>query len=66
LNDTLKRQLHAQILGKQAGETESAGVLTFAQLCKSATYINNKDSNNVLFIMVQSVIDDLTQILFYP
>ncbi len=66
LNDTLKRQLHAQILGKQAGATESAGVLTFAKLCKSATYINNKDSNNVLFIIVQSVIDDLKQILFYP
>ncbi len=48
--DTLKRQLHAQVLGKQAGGTESAAVVTFVKLCKSATYINNKDSNNVLLL----------------
>ncbi|CAF4577979.1 unnamed protein product, partial [Rotaria socialis] len=47
--DALKRQLHAQVLGKQhsAGGTESAAVVTFVKLCKAATYINNKDSNNV-------------------
>ncbi|CAM4874212.1 unnamed protein product [Rotaria socialis] len=46
--DALKRQLHAQVLGKQhsAGGTESAAVVTFVKLCKAATYINNKDSNN--------------------
>ena len=45
LVDTLKRQLHAQVLDKQhsAGETESAVVVTFVKLCKSVTYINNKD-----------------------
>ena len=66
--DGLKRQLHAQLLGKQhsAGGTESAAVVTFVKLCKAATYINNKDSNNVLFVMVQSVIGDLKQILFNP
>ncbi|CAF4101191.1 unnamed protein product, partial [Rotaria sp. Silwood2] len=66
--DALKRQLHAQVLGKQhsAGGTESAAVVTFVKLCKAATYINNKDSNNVLFVMVQSVIGDLKQILFNP
>ena len=66
--DTLKRQLHAQVLGKQhsAGGTESPAVVTFVKLCKAATYINNKDSNNVLFVMVQSVIGDLKQILFNP
>ena len=66
--DALKRQLHAQVLGKQnpAGGTESAAVITFVKLCKAATYINNKDSNNVLFVLVQSVIGDLKQILFNP
>ena len=66
--DTLKRQLHVQVLGKHisAGGTESAAVVTFVKLCKSTTYINNKDSNNVLFLMVQSVIGDLKQILFNP
>ncbi|CAF1273405.1 unnamed protein product [Rotaria sordida] len=66
--DTLKRQLHTQVLGKQhsAGGTESAAVVTFVKLCKVATYINNKDSNNVLFVLVQSVIGDLKLILFNP
>ncbi|CAF1066978.1 unnamed protein product [Adineta ricciae] len=65
--DTLKRQLHAQALGKQhSGGTESAAVVTFVKLCKAATYINNKDSNNVLFVIVPPVISDLKQILFNP
>ena len=66
--DGLKRQLHVQLSGRQhsTGVMESAAVVTFVKLCKSATYINNKDSNNVLFIMVQSVIGDLKQILFNP
>jgi neurofibromin 1 len=55
-------------MGKQhsAGGTESAAVVTFVKLCKSATYINNKDSNNVLFVLVKSVIGDLKHILFNP
>jgi neurofibromin 1 len=66
--DALKRHLHTQAIGKQnpAGGNESAAVVTFVKLCKSATYINNKDSNNVLFVMVQSVIGDLKQVLFNP
>ncbi|CAF1287270.1 unnamed protein product [Adineta steineri] len=66
--DGVKRQLHTHVLGKQhsTGGLESAAVVTFVKLCKAATYINMRDSNNVLFVMVQSVMGDLKQILFNP
>ncbi|CAF1380764.1 unnamed protein product [Didymodactylos carnosus] len=60
--DNLKRQLHSNV--KQ--HREAAAVITFVKLCKASTYTNNKDSNNVLFVSVQSVIGDLKSILFNP
>ncbi|CAF0862260.1 unnamed protein product [Didymodactylos carnosus] len=60
--DNLKKQLHSNV--KQ--HSEAAAVITFVKLCKASTYINNKDSNNVLFVSVQSVIGDLKMILFNP
>lgn len=45
--------------------TEAAAV-TCVKLCKSATYINILDSNNVIFSLVQAVIGDLKMLLFKP
>ncbi|XP_074643053.1 neurofibromin-like [Tubulanus polymorphus] len=43
--------------------TEGAAV-TCVKLCKASTYINTKDSTNVLFKLVHSVIQDLRMLLF--
>lgn len=43
--------------------TEAAAV-TCVKLCKASTYINILDSNNVVFILVQQVINDLKSLLF--
>ncbi|XP_025089023.1 neurofibromin-like isoform X8 [Pomacea canaliculata] len=45
--------------------TEGAAV-TCVRLCKASTYINIKDRLNVLFTLVQSVIQDLKTLLFNP
>ena len=41
-----------------------AGAITCVKLCKAATYINVLDSNNVIFSLVQTVINDLKNLLF--
>ena len=51
-------------MSKQSAE--AAAVIALVKLCKSATYINNKDSSNVLFVLVPSIMSDLKQILFNP
>jgi hypothetical protein len=38
--------------------TEAAAV-TCVKLCKASTYINNLDSNNVAFTLVQNIINEL-------
>lgn len=43
--------------------TEGAAV-TCVRLCKASTYININDRLNVLFTLVQSVINDLKVIVF--
>ncbi|KAG0717114.1 Neurofibromin [Chionoecetes opilio] len=43
--------------------TEAAAV-TCVKLCKTATYININDSNNVVFALVTSVISELKNLLF--
>ncbi|XP_044015830.1 neurofibromin isoform X2 [Aphidius gifuensis] len=46
--------------------TESAAVAC-VKLCKSSTYINNLDSNNnVIFVLVKSIMNDLIILLFNP
>ncbi|KAK7488237.1 hypothetical protein BaRGS_00020544 [Batillaria attramentaria] len=45
--------------------TEGAAV-TCVRLCKASTYINIKDRLNVLFTLVQSIIQDLKTLLFNP
>ena len=41
-----------------------AGAITCVKLCKAATYINVLDSNNVIFSVVHTVINDLKNLLF--
>lgn len=45
--------------------TEAAAI-TCVKLCKAATYINIRDSGNVIFSLVQTVINDLKILLFKP
>lgn len=56
-------------LGMHGGSNRplmEAAVVTCVKLCKSSTYINNLDSNNVVFNLVQHVMSDVTSLLFNP
>lgn len=59
--DNVKKALIPHSSSKQL--TEAAAV-TCVKLCKASTYINILDSNNVVFTLVQSVINDLKLLLF--
>jgi neurofibromin 1 len=64
--DTIKKALvngHHANTTKQATE---AAVISFVKLCKTASYINNKDSSNVLFVLIPAIMSDLKVILFNP
>ncbi|RNA20784.1 neurofibromin isoform X2 [Brachionus plicatilis] len=63
--DNLKKAL-AGHHNSSRQSNEAAAVIAFVKLCKSATYINNKDSSNALFVLVSSVMPDLKLILFNP
>lgn len=54
--DSVKKALVPHGTSKQL--TEAAAV-TCVKLCKASTYINILDSNNVVFALVQVVINDL-------
>jgi neurofibromin 1 len=64
--DTLKKVLtgHTSHSSSKQSSEMAAAVISFVKLCKSATYINNKDSSNVLFVLVPSIMSDLKLILF--
>ena len=53
-------------LSPHSGKVTEAAAITCVKLCKAATYINILDSNNVIFSLVQSVINDLKILLFKP
>ena len=59
--DAVKKSLQCHGSNKAVVE---AGAITCVKLCKAATYINVLDSNNVIFNVVQTVINDLKNILF--
>jgi len=59
--DAIKKALQQH--GSNKTMTEAAAI-TSVKLCKAATYINVLDSNNVIFSVVQSVINDLKVLLF--
>lgn len=61
--DSIKKALSPPYGSK--ANTEAAAV-TCVKLCKAATYINILDSNNVIFSLVQTVINDLKILLFKP
>ncbi|XP_057670020.1 neurofibromin isoform X1 [Diorhabda carinulata] len=61
--DNIKRCLGAHGNSKQF--TEAAAV-TCVKLCKASTYIRILDSNNVTFVLVQSILSDLKSLLFNP
>ena len=54
--DQLKKSLIPHNTSKHLTE---AGAVTCIKLCKIATYININDSNNIVFALVQSIINDL-------
>ncbi|RZF46611.1 hypothetical protein LSTR_LSTR002943 [Laodelphax striatellus] len=61
--DSVRRAVSSPNNSKQLTE---AAVVTCVKLCKASTYINNLDSSNVVFTLVQSVINDLKNMLFNP
>lgn len=61
--ENVKKALVPHSSSKQL--TEAAAV-TCVKLCKASTYINILDSNNVVFVLVQSIINDLKILLFNP
>jgi neurofibromin 1 len=63
--DLLKKSL-ATHHSSSKQSSEAAAVVACVKLSKSATYINNKDSSNVLFALVPSIMNDLKLILFNP
>ncbi|KAI1285846.1 Neurofibromin [Halotydeus destructor] len=61
--DALKKSLNQHSSHKQ---TTEAAIVTCVKLCKASTYINILDRNNVVFTLVQSVINELKSFLFNP
>ena len=60
--DVIKKSLQSH--GSSKKDVVEAGAITCVKLCKAATYINVLDSNNVIFSVVQTVINDLKNLLF--
>jgi neurofibromin 1 len=60
--ESLKKSLNGHHASSK--QTSEAAVIAFVKLCKSATYINNKDSNNVLFALVPSNQNLIKKLLF--
>merc|ERR1719402_988777 len=60
--DAIKKSLQSH--GSSNKTIIEAGAITCVKLCKAATYINVLDSNNVIFSLVQTVINDLKNLLF--
>ena len=61
--DSIKKALSP---GHSSKAVTDAAAVTCVKLCKAATYINILDSNNVIFSLVQTVINDLKSLLFKP
>lgn len=59
--DSIKRALAP---GHSSKAVTEAAAVTCVKLCKAATYVNILDSNNVIFSLVQTVINDLKNLLF--
>ena len=60
--DAIKKSLQSH--GSSNKLMIEAGTITCVKLCKAATYINVLDSNNVIFNLVQTVINDVKNLLF--
>ncbi|XP_072402893.1 neurofibromin isoform X3 [Diabrotica undecimpunctata] len=61
--DNIKKCISPHGNSKQL--TEAAAV-TCVKLCKASTYIKVLDPNNVTFVLVQSILNDLKALLFNP
>lgn len=62
--DSVKKSL--SIHGGSNRQLVEAAAVTCVKLCKASTYVSNLDSSNVIFILVQHVVNDLTSLLFNP
>ncbi|XP_076386906.1 neurofibromin 1 isoform X1 [Megachile rotundata] len=62
--DSVKRGLGMH--GSSSRQLVEAAAVTCIKLCKASTYVNNQDSNNVIFMLVQHVMNDLMALLFNP
>ncbi|XP_065225861.1 neurofibromin-like isoform X1 [Planococcus citri] len=59
--DTLKRNINIHGTGKHHVETSA---IALVKLCKASTYINMQHSNNIVFTLVQTVVNDLKSLMF--
>lgn len=55
--DAIKRCINTH--GNSSKQLTEAAAITCVKLCKASTYINILDSNNVAFMLVQSILNDL-------
>ncbi|XP_061928005.1 neurofibromin isoform X1 [Apis cerana] len=62
--DSVKKGLGMH--GSSSRQLVEAAAVTCIKLCKASTYINNLDSDNVIFILVRHVMNDLMALLFNP
>ncbi|KAK9758709.1 GTPase-activator protein for Ras-like GTPase [Popillia japonica] len=52
--------------GNSSKQLTEAAAVTCVKLCKASTYVNARDSHNVVFTLVQNIINDLKSLLFNP
>ena len=62
--DNLIKALGMQGCGYR--QFNQASALTCVKLCKASTYVSNSDPNNVIFALVQNVLNNLISLLFNP
>ncbi|XP_014223009.1 neurofibromin isoform X2 [Trichogramma pretiosum] len=62
--DSVKKGL--SLHGGSNRQNVEAAAITGVKLCKASTYISNTDSSNVIFTLVQHIMNDLTSLLFNP
>lgn len=60
----LRKKLFLDSLKKSLSSHNLAAIMSFVKLCKAASYINNKDSSNSLFVLIPSIMTELKSILF--
>ncbi|XP_058804864.1 neurofibromin [Phymastichus coffea] len=62
--DSVRKSL--SIHGSSNRQLVEAAAVACVRLCKASTYVSNLESNNVIFVLVQQVINEVSSLLFNP